>query len=60
MVRVLQIPRSDAEDEYVLLYVSSSGSKDLDLLLIGTEGTAPFALTRTLAHQALCHTHTCR
>ncbi len=40
--RVLKVPQSDNDKEFVLLQVSSSGKKPLDLKLIGTEGEAPY------------------
>lgn len=42
--RVLKVPQSDNDKEFVLLQVSSSGKKPLDLKLIGTEGEAPYVV----------------
>ncbi|KAK2854396.1 hypothetical protein FQN49_005135 [Arthroderma sp. PD_2] len=40
---ILRIPRSDSSGDYVLIKVSKSGSSDLDLQLVGTEGENPYA-----------------
>ncbi|OAA52390.1 DNA double-strand break repair and VJ recombination XRCC4 [Beauveria brongniartii RCEF 3172] len=42
--RVLKVPQSDNDKEFVLLQASSSGKKPLDLKLIGTEGEAPYVV----------------
>ncbi|KAM3513700.1 hypothetical protein MY11210_002609 [Beauveria gryllotalpidicola] len=42
--RVLKVPQSDNNKEFVLLQASSSGKKPLDLKLIGTEGEAPYVV----------------
>lgn len=39
---VLRIPRSDGSGDYALIKVSKSGTSDLDLQLIGTEGENPY------------------
>lgn len=41
--RVLKVPQSD-DKEFVLLQVSSTGKKPLDLQLVGTEGEAPYVV----------------
>lgn len=41
--RVLKVPQSD-DKEFVLLQISSSGKKPLDLKLVGTEGEAPYVV----------------
>ncbi|SPJ87921.1 related to mitotic apparatus protein p62 [Fusarium torulosum] len=40
--RVLRFPRSDDKSAFVLLQVTSKGSKRLDLKLVGTEGEEPY------------------
>ncbi|KAG8419068.1 hypothetical protein J3459_011562 [Metarhizium acridum] len=40
--RVLKFSQSENESSYVLVQVSSKGSKPLDLKLVGTEGEAPY------------------
>lgn len=42
--RVLKVPQSENEAEFVLLQAASSGKKPLDLKLIGTEGEAPYVV----------------
>lgn len=44
--RVLKIPQSDNDKEFVLLQATASGKKPLDLKLIGTEGEAPYMVKR--------------
>ncbi|KAF5670329.1 mitotic apparatus p62 [Fusarium heterosporum] len=39
---VLRFPRSDDESAFVLLQVTSKGSKRLDIKLVGTEGDEPY------------------
>lgn len=41
---VLRIPRTDEEQSFVLVEVTSAGSKDLDLKLVATEGFAPYVV----------------
>ncbi|XDG02912.1 hypothetical protein ABKA04_002527 [Annulohypoxylon sp. FPYF3050] len=48
-VSILRFPISGKENEYVLLEVSSNGSRPLDLKLIGSESTAVF--TTKLRHK---------
>lgn len=43
-LRVLKVPQSDDDKQFVLLQASSSGKKPLDLKLIGTEGEAPYVV----------------
>ncbi|EGX93195.1 DNA double-strand break repair and VJ recombination XRCC4 [Cordyceps militaris CM01] len=50
--RVLKVPQSDNDKEFVLLQVSSSGKKPLDLKLIGTEGEAPYVVKTTVQTEA--------
>ncbi|RFU33426.1 hypothetical protein B7463_g2936, partial [Scytalidium lignicola] len=49
--RVLRLPRLDhahnSDSEFVLLHVASTGTKPLDIKLIGTENTAVFAVSCT-------------
>jgi hypothetical protein len=45
--RLLRIPMSGGTGEYVLVNVSSSGRSQLDLNLVATEGSSPFALSGT-------------
>lgn len=40
--RILKFSQSENESSYVLVQVSSKGSKPLDLKLVGTEGEAPY------------------
>lgn len=40
--RILKFSQSENEASYVLVQVSSKGSKPLDLKLVGTEGEAPY------------------
>ncbi|KAL9104458.1 MAG: hypothetical protein Q9163_000610 [Psora crenata] len=40
---VLRIPRSDSEDQYVLVNTSSNGPKPLDIKILATEGENPYA-----------------
>ncbi|KAM3442677.1 hypothetical protein NHJ13734_002245 [Beauveria thailandica] len=42
--RVLKVPQSDNDKEFVLLQALSSGKRPLDLKLIGTEGEAPYVV----------------
>ena len=42
-IYMLRFPRSDAQDEYVLVQAASTGSQPLDLKLVGTDGTDPYA-----------------
>ncbi|KAJ6783721.1 hypothetical protein PWT90_05471 [Aphanocladium album] len=42
--RVLKVPQSDNDKEFVLLQASPSGKKPLDLKIIGTEGEAPYVV----------------
>jgi hypothetical protein len=44
--RVLRIPQSEADGAFVVVQVSSSGSKPLDLKLVGTEGEVPYVVKR--------------
>lgn len=39
---VLRIPRTDEDGTFILVQVSSAGSKDLDVKLVATEGLAPY------------------
>ncbi|EFR01156.1 hypothetical protein MGYG_04160 [Nannizzia gypsea CBS 118893] len=39
---ILRIPRSDSSGDYALIKVSKSGTSDLDLQLVGTEGENPY------------------
>jgi len=43
--RVVKFPRSDDESTSVLVQVTSSGRKALDLKLVATEGEAPYVCT---------------
>ncbi|KAH7154998.1 hypothetical protein B0J13DRAFT_654517 [Dactylonectria estremocensis] len=40
--RILRFPRSDDESAFVLVQVTSKGSRALDLKMVGTEGEAPY------------------
>jgi hypothetical protein len=40
--QVLRFSRSDEESSFVLVQVVSTGSRPLDLRLVGTEGEAPY------------------
>ncbi|KAK3191328.1 hypothetical protein K4F52_002538 [Lecanicillium sp. MT-2017a] len=42
--RVLRIPHSEVDGAFVLVQVTSSGSKALDLKLVATEGEAPYVV----------------
>ncbi len=44
--RVLRVPQSEVDGAFVLVQVSSSGSKTLDLKLVATEGEAPYVIKR--------------
>ncbi|KAK1772496.1 hypothetical protein QBC33DRAFT_12733 [Phialemonium atrogriseum] len=39
---VLRIPRTDEEQGFILVQVTSAGSRDLDIKLVATEGFAPY------------------
>lgn len=39
---VLRLPRTDVDHDFVLVNVQQSGSSDLDLKLVATEGESPF------------------
>ena len=45
---VLCIPRSDSDGEHILVNVSSSGPKPLDLKIEATEGESPYVATSEL------------
>ena len=44
---VLRVPRTDDDDGYVLVHVTTTGPKGLDFKLDATDGADPFALTCT-------------
>lgn len=44
--RVLRIPQSEVDGAFVLVQVTSSGSKALDLKLVATEGESPYVVKR--------------
>ncbi|KAJ9165025.1 hypothetical protein NKR19_g804 [Coniochaeta hoffmannii] len=48
---VLRVPRTDDDDGYVLVHVTTTGPKGLDFKLDATDGADPFALT--LKHNKL-------
>ena len=52
---VLRIPRSDIQDEHVIVNVSSNGPALLDLTLVGTEGTTPYLKNGNLDPGRLMH-----
>ena len=41
--KILRIQRADSAEEYVLMKASSSGKHALDLDLLATEGSSPYA-----------------
>ena len=55
--RILYLPRSDRDEEYVLLNVSSGGPSPLDLKLLATEGDFPYKATSELEPRAFCAKH---
>ena len=42
---ILHLPRSDSDNEYVLVNISSGGPSPLDLKLLATEGECPYIAT---------------
>ena len=40
--KVLRLPRTDVDNDFVLVNVQQSGSDPLDLKLVGTDANAPF------------------
>lgn len=48
MAHILRLPRSDEAESFILVHVSSSGRQQLDLKLVGTEGSAPYVSTGKL------------
>jgi hypothetical protein len=40
--KVLRIPRTDVDSDFVLVNIEQSGSDLLDLKLVGTDGSSPF------------------
>ncbi|KAG6033478.1 hypothetical protein E4U41_006902 [Claviceps citrina] len=44
--KVLKFPRTDQDSSFVLVHVAPRGSKPLDLKLVGTEGSAPYACSQ--------------
>lgn len=45
-VHILQFPRADNDEGFVLIQVTCAGSKSLDLKLVGTEGEEPYMVKR--------------
>jgi len=43
--RILQVPRSDSEGNFILINVISNGKYPLDLKLLATEGESPYITT---------------
>lgn len=54
---ILYLPRSDRDEEYVLLNVSSRGPSPLDLKLLATEGDFPYKATSELVSRVSCAKH---
>lgn len=54
---ILYLPRSDNNEEYVLVSVSSGGSSSLDLKLLATEGECPYIATREIRLYCSCAKH---
>ena len=54
---ILYVPRSDNNEEYVLVSVSSRGSSSLDLKLLATEGESPYTATREIRFYVSCAKH---
>ena len=52
--QVLRVPRSDSEGDFVLVNVSSNGSKPLDLKIEATEGESPY-ITTSVSLASLSH-----
>lgn len=46
--QILRIARSDSEDGYVLVHISSAGALPFDLKLLATEGESPYILNSNL------------
>lgn len=43
---VLRVPRTDDDDAYVLVQVTSKGTKGLDFDLAATDGSYPYVASR--------------
>ena len=54
---ILYLPRSDSDEEYVLINVSSGGPASLDLKLLATEGEYPYIATSGFRFCIYCAKH---